>query len=84
MGSRRASKPLIVTVTLNSAVDKTYMVENYTLDRVHRPYPWRRASQVGRASTSPACCARWKAGSGTGFVGGYNGGLIVSELDEEG
>jgi tagatose 6-phosphate kinase len=28
---------LVVTVTLNAAVDKTYTVENFALDRVHRP-----------------------------------------------
>ena len=35
---------MILTVTLNAAIDKTYRVEDFSLDRVHRPTEWRIAA----------------------------------------
>mgnify|MGYP001117759849 FL=1 len=75
---------MILTVTLNSAVDKTYTVENFGVDRVHRPSSWRitaggKGINVGRVYNELGGRAFI-----TGFVGGHNGEHIIEGLRQEG
>jgi len=75
---------MVVTLTLNAAVDKTYTVENFALDRVHRP-----SSQKSVAGGKGINVARVLKELGrdvlaTGFAGGCNGNFILAGLDEEG
>lgn len=75
---------MIVTVTLNAAVDKTYKVENFALDRVHRP-----SEEITVAGGKGINVARVLKELGqkpvaTGFVGGANGRIITLGLDDEG
>ncbi len=74
----------ILTVTLNAAVDKTYTVPGFALDRVHRPTETRvtaggkgiNVARVYRTLGSPATAA--------GFLGGQTGQQIGRMLAAEG
>lgn len=75
---------MIVTVTPNAAVDKTYIVENFTIDRVHRPSSWRIVP--GGKGINVARVYKELGGEAiaTGFVGGSNGDYILRGLRAEG
>lgn len=75
---------MIVTVTLNAAIDKTYTVENFGLDRVHRPsveksVPGGKGINVARVLNELG-----QEALASGFLGGANGDFIARGLDEEG
>lgn len=75
---------MILTVTLNAAVDKTYTVENFVIDRVHRPSSWRvvpggKGINVARVYTELGGEAM-----ATGFAGGHNGDYILEGMRAEG
>ncbi|MBP6963842.1 MAG: 1-phosphofructokinase [Armatimonadetes bacterium] len=74
---------MILTVTLNSAVDKTYTVENFGIDRVHRPSAWRITA--GGKGINVARVYNELGGEAfvTGFVGGHNGEQIIEGLLDE-
>jgi len=78
------SDSVIVTVTPNTAVDKTYTVENFTIDRVHRPSEWRIVA--GGKGINVARVYKELGGEAisTGFVGGHNGDFILESLRAEG
>jgi 1-phosphofructokinase family hexose kinase len=75
---------VIVTVTLNAAMDRTLLVPNFQLGQRHRASlgfasAGGKGLNVARALRRlgvPVVC--------TGFVGGRNGGQIVDELTKEG
>lgn len=75
---------MILTVTLNAAVDKTYTVEDFAVDRVHRPSSWRITA--GGKGINVARVYREVGGEAlvTGFVGGHNGEHILEGLRAEG
>jgi 1-phosphofructokinase family hexose kinase len=75
---------LILTVTLNAAVDKTYRVPNFELDRVHRTSEWRDAA--GGKGINVARVHQTMGGTAlaTGFLGGYNGRFIRAAVESEG
>lgn len=75
---------MILTVTLNTAVDKTYTVENFRIDRVHRPSSWRMVA--GGKGINVARVYRELGGEAlaTGYAGGHNGDFIREELIQEG
>lgn len=75
---------MIITVTLNAVVDKTYTVENYTLDRVHRPSGEKRTAGGKGINVARVLRTLGRDVVATGFVGGHNGELIISDLDREG
>ena len=75
---------MIITVTLNAAVDKTYTVENFTLDRVHRPSAQKSVAGGKGINVGRVLHTLGQSVIATGFVGGYNGGLITSGLESEG
>jgi 1-phosphofructokinase family hexose kinase len=74
---------VILTVTLNAAVDKTYTVENFTIDRVHRPSSWRIVA--GGKGINVARVYQELGGEvvATGFIGGHNGEFIQEGLRAE-
>ena len=82
------SKPLIVTVTLNAGIDKTYTIENFALERSdHRVYKPSRAKTIAGGKGINVARVLRSLGRdvlATGFVGGFNGDFIVSDLDAEG
>lgn len=71
-------------MTPNAAVDKTYTVENFTIDRVHRPTEWRIVP--GGKGINVARVYRELGGQAmaTGFAGGHNGDYILEGLRAEG
>jgi tagatose 6-phosphate kinase len=75
---------LILTVTLNAAVDKTYRVERFTLDRVHRPTEWRIVAGGKGINVARVYQSLGGKALATGFLGGYNGRFIARSLKEEG
>ena len=75
---------MILTVTLNTAVDKTYTVENFTIDRVHRPSSWRVVPGGKGINVARVYQELGGEALATGFVGGHNGDYILEGLKSEG
>ncbi len=75
---------MILTVTLNSAVDKTYTVEGFTVDRVHRPSAWRITAGGKGINVSRVYNELGGEALATGFVGGHSGEQIIEGLNDEG
>lgn len=75
---------MIVTVTPNAAVDKTYCVEHFTLDRVNRPS--REQTVAGGKGVNVARVYRTLGGTAvaTGFLGGIQGRMLAQALSREG
>lgn len=48
---------MILTVTMNPAIDTAYHLDHLIIDDVNRVVPKKTAG--ARASTSPAFCASW-------------------------
>lgn len=75
---------MLLTVTLNAAVDKLYTVPGFALDCVHRPTEVR--TFAGGKGINVARVYQTLGGNvqATGFLGGINGVKIRSSLREEG
>lgn len=75
---------MILTVTPNAAVDKTYRVENFELDRVNRPS--EEFTVAGGKGVNVARVYRTLGGEAvaTGFLGGIQGKLLAKALANEG
>lgn len=75
---------MILTVTLNPAIDKTYVVKNF------EPYALNRASRViinagsKGINVSRVVVQLGQKTCALGFAGGVNGQLLLSELSAEG
>ncbi|MCL5284001.1 MAG: 1-phosphofructokinase family hexose kinase [Armatimonadetes bacterium] len=75
---------MILTVTLNAAVDRTYRIPHFELDRVHRP-----SKQWVTAGGKGINVARvlHTLGAGvvtTGILGGQSGEFILKSLEQSG
>lgn len=75
---------MIVTVTLNAAVDKTYTVENFALDKVHRPSDEKTVAGGKGVNVARVLKELGREVIASGFAGGCNGKFILSSLEEEG
>lgn len=75
---------MIITVTLNSAVDKTYTVPNFSIDRVHRPTEWRIVPGGKGINVARVCKELGMPVIAMGFAGGHNGAFIREGLEHEG
>jgi len=75
---------LILTVTLNAAVDKTYTVENFRIDRVHRPSSWRIVPGGKGINVARVYAELGGEAMATGFAGGHNGDYILEGMRTEG
>lgn len=84
MGYKPVERTLIVTVTLNAAVDKTYRVENFGLDKVHRPSEEKTVAGGKGINVARVLKELGHNPIATGFVGGSNGKIITSGLEHEG
>lgn len=75
---------MLLTVTLNAAVDKLYTVVGFALDRVHRPAEMRVFA--GGKGINVARLYRTLGGDvrATGFLGGSNGEWLRQSMDAEG
>lgn len=75
---------MILTVTLNTAVDKTYTVENFCIDRVHRPSSWRIVPGGKGINVARVYAELGGEAVATGFAGGHNGDYILDGMRDEG
>ncbi len=79
-----SNRALIITVTLNTAVDKTYSVPNFALDRVHRPTEWRIVAGGKGINVARVLHTLEMEALAVGFAGGHNGSFVQDSLDKEG
>lgn len=82
--SGEGAKLVILTVTLNAAIDKTFSIDHFSIDRVHRPTSWEIVP--GGKGINVARVYRTLGGEAvaTGFIGGHNGEAIQDGLRSEG
>lgn len=74
---------MIVTVTPNAAIDITYTVDGFSIDRVHRPKSARTVAGGKGINVVRVLKELGRRGLATGFVGGKNGDVVLRGLDEE-
>ncbi|GIV14792.1 MAG: tagatose-6-phosphate kinase [Armatimonadota bacterium] len=74
----------VLTVTLNAAVDKTYRVEGFCLDRVFRVEPGRVVAGGKGINVARVLHTLGVPVVATGFLGGHNGAFILDSLKQEG
>ncbi|HZO88978.1 MAG TPA: 1-phosphofructokinase [Chthonomonadaceae bacterium] len=74
---------MILTVTPNAAVDKTYRVEDFCLDRVHRPSEARTVAGGKGVNVARVYQTLGGTAVATGFLGGNNGRIVARALAEE-
>ncbi len=74
---------MILTVTPNAAVDKTYRVEGFALDKVHRPT--QTFTVAGGKGINVARVYQTLGGTAitTGFLGGTHGRIVAKALATE-
>ncbi len=77
-------QPSVLTVTLNAAVDKTYRVEGFCLDRVFRVEAGRIVAGGKGINVARVLHTLVVPVTATGFLGGHNGAFILDSLQEEG
>lgn len=75
---------MILTVTPNAAVDKTYRVDGFRLDAVNRPI--QTHTVAGGKGINVARVYRTLGGQPlvTGFLGGHQGRIVADALENEG
>ncbi len=75
---------MILTVTPNATVDKTYRVDDFALDRVNRPQ--ETLTVAGGKGINVARVYRTLGGQAlaAGFLGGAQGQIVARELEREG
>ncbi|NLH97928.1 MAG: 1-phosphofructokinase [Chthonomonadales bacterium] len=75
---------MILTVTLNAAVDRTYRCDGFRLDVVNRPQEcWIVAGGKG-INVARVITRMGGQAVATGFLGGHNGDIIADSLRTEG
>ena len=74
---------MIITVTLNAAIDKTLTVPSFTLGRRHRTVDQRTAAGGKGVNIARTLKALGLPVIATGFAGGATGTRIVEQLTEE-
>ena len=74
---------MIITVTLNAAIDKTLTVPSFTLGRRHRTVDQRTAAGGKGVNIARTLKALGLPVIATGFAGGATGTQIVEQLTEE-
>lgn len=75
---------MIFTITPNAAIDKTYVVESFQIDKVHRPID--QHTVAGGKGINVTRVYRTLGGESiaSGFIGGKTGISILRMLEEEG
>lgn len=75
-------RPLL-TVTLNAAVDKTYLVPGFALNHVHRPQETRVTAGGKGVNVARVYQTLGGQATATGFIAGANGTFIEGRLAAE-
>lgn len=74
---------VILTVTPNVSIDKTYIIERFGVDRIHRPSKITSSPGGKGINVLRVFCELGGSGTATGFVGGRVGETILECLDSE-
>src|ERR1700685_2359960 len=74
---------MIITVTLNAAIDKSLSVPNFRLGRRHRTVEQRTMAGGKGVNIARTLTTLGQPGIATGFAGGITGTHIVEQLTEE-
>lgn len=74
---------MIITVTLNPAIDVSYQVKNMQIDQVHRTEAGMKTAGGKGLNVSRVLSILGESPLCTGFLGGNNGEWIQEKLDEE-
>lgn len=74
---------MILTVTLNAAVDKRYVVENFSPGSVFRVKECSSSAGGKGLNVSRVATIAGEESIATGFVGGHAGNYIVEQLEEQ-
>lgn len=75
---------MLLTVTLNTAIDKTYTVEGFALNKVHRPLEVRRVAGGKGINVARVARTLGEEVLALGFAGGPNGFFLQESLKQEG
>jgi 1-phosphofructokinase family hexose kinase len=74
---------VILTVTPNACVDKTYRVEGFALDRVNRPTLTHTVAGGKGVNVARVYQTLGGTAVATGFLGGINGRIVARALNQE-
>lgn len=72
---------LLLTVTPNPALDKTYLVDRLIIGRVHRPIEIGEHAGGKGINVARAAMSLGLQSSATGFLAGHNGDLVRERLE---
>jgi 1-phosphofructokinase family hexose kinase len=75
---------MLLTVTPNAAVDKTFQLEKFEINRVHRPTGFRAVAGGKGINVARVYHALGGEVTATGFLGGHTGEIIADSLKEIG
>ncbi len=75
---------MLLTVTPNAAVDKTFQLERFEFNRVHRPVGFRAVAGGKGINVARVFHALGGPVVATGFLGGHTGRFIADSLEEIG
>ncbi|MBW3623744.1 MAG: 1-phosphofructokinase family hexose kinase [Armatimonadetes bacterium] len=75
---------MLLTVTPNAAVDKTFQVERFEMNKVHRPLGFRAVAGGKGINVARVAHALGEPVMATGFLGGHTGEFIADSLKEIG
>lgn len=75
---------MVLTVTPNTAVDKTYVIEGFRLQGIHKPCVTLTTAGGKGVNVARVCAILGCEVVATGFVGGHTGEFVVGELEQSG
>lgn len=75
---------MILTITPNTAIDITYTIDGFSIDKVHRPYESRTVAGGKGVNVVRVLKELGREGLATGFVGGGTGKSLIDKINEEG
>lgn len=74
---------MILTVTLNVAIDKKYIVENFNINHVNRVKECIYSAGGKGLNVSRVAAIAGEEVLATGFIGGHSGDYVVQELETQ-
>ncbi len=75
---------MVLTVTLNAAVDRTYRVDGFRLDTVHRCHDVRVVAGGKGVNVARTISRLGGETAATGILAGHNGSIVADSLTQEG
>ncbi len=75
---------MILTVTANPTIDRVYVIEDFEIGKVHRSEKVSRSAGGKGINVARVCQILGRETAAMGFVGGYTGEFIKSEVEKQG